>query len=216
MSEQKVRVDNFSTSIDGFGAGPDQTLEEPLGKNGMDLHQWFFPTEAFQQMIGGQAGEKGLENDIAKRGLEPVGACIMGRNMFGPIHGNWPDDTWKGWWGANPPFHCPVFVLTHHARPSVTMEGGTTFHFVTEGIHEALRRAKETANGKDIRVCGGVSTIRQFMKEGLIDELRIAISPVILGTGEHLFGGIDLAKLGYKCEEIRGSGRAVHISIVKG
>ncbi len=215
MSMQKIRVDNFSISIDGFGAGPDQTLNDPLGKNGMDLHQWFFPTDAFQQMVGSQPGEKGVDNDFALRGLEKAGACIMGRNMFGPIRDNWPDDKWKGWWGENPPYHCPVFILTHHARESITMEGGTTFHFVTEGIHAALRRAKEAANVMDIRLCGGVSTIRQYLKEALVDQLHIAIAPVILGTGEHLFDGIDLVKLGYKCVQNTPSDSATHIIIAK-
>lgn len=213
---QKIRVDNFSISIDGFGAGPGQTLDHPLGKNGMDLHQWFFPTDAFQQMIGGQPGEKGIDNDFAVRGLERAGACIMGRNMFGPIRGNWPDDQWKGWWDKNPPYHCPVFVLTNHARESITMEGGTTFHFVTEGIHAALQRAKDAAGGMDIRLCGGVSTVRQYLKEGLIDQMHIAIAPVILGTGEHLFESIDLAGLGYKCIRSTPSSRVMHVIIAKG
>lgn len=212
---QKLRVDNFSISIDGFGAGPDQTLNDPLGKNGMGLHEWFFPTDAFQQMAGGRPGEKGVDNDVALSGLERAGACIMGRNMFGPIRNSWPDDKWKGWWGENPPFHCPVFVLTHHARASIKMEGGTTFHFVTQGIHAALSRAKEAANGMDIRVCGGVSTVRQYLKEALVDELRIAIAPILLGRGEHLFDGIDLVKLGYKCVQTIPSSRAMHIIIAK-
>lgn len=213
---QKTRVDNFSISIDGFGAGPGQSLDNPLGKNGMDLHQWFFPTKAFRQMTGGQPGEEGVDNDIASKGLEKVGACIMGRNMFGPIRGNWPDDKWRGWWGENPPFHCPVFVLTNHARASITMEGGTTFHFVTEGVHAALQRAKEVANGMDIRLCGGVSTIRQYLKEALIDQIHIVITPAVLGTGEHLFESIDMAGLGYKCVQSVPSSRVMHAFIAKG
>ena len=181
----------------------------------MDLHQWFFPTDAFQQMVSGQAGEKGIDNDIALNGLERVGACIMGRNMFGPIRGSWTDDKWKGWWGENPPYHCPVFVLTHHARASITMEGGTTFHFVTEGIHAALSRARDAANGMDIRLCGGVSTIRQYLKEALVDELHVAIAPILLGTGEHLFDGIDLVRLGYQCIQTTPSSKATHITIAK-
>ena len=212
---QKLTVDNFSISIDGFGAGPAQDLDNPIGTNGMDLHQWFFPTNAFQQMVGGRPGEKGIDNDFASRGLEKVGACIMGRNMFGPIRGNWPDDNWRGWWGENPPYHCPVFVLTNHARPSIEMEGGTTFHFETEGIHAALKRAKQAANGMDIRLCGGTSTIRQYLKEGLIDQMHIVIAPAILGTGEHLFDGIDLLKLGYKCVQATPSDKVMHIVIVK-
>jgi dihydrofolate reductase len=212
---QKIRVDNFSISMDGFGAGPGQTLDNPLGNNGMDVHQWFFPTDAFQQMVGGKPGEKGIDNDFASKGLEKAGACIMGRNMFGPIRGNWPDDNWRGWWGENPPFHCPVFVLTNHARASIEMEEGTIFHFETGGIHAALDRAKQVANGMDIRLCGGVSTIRQYLKEGLIDQLHIVITPAILGTGEHLFNGIDLLKLGYRCVRATPSGKVMHIVIVK-
>jgi dihydrofolate reductase len=212
---QKLRVDNFSISMDGFGAGPAQSLDNPLGKNGMDVHQWFFPTEAFQQMVGGKPGEKGIDNDFASKGLEKVGACIMGRNMFSPIRGDWPDDNWRGWWGENPPFHCPVFVLTNHARASIEMEKGTTFHFETEGIHAALHRAKQAANGMDIRLNGGVSTIRQYLKEGLIDQMHIVITPAILGTGEDLFNGIDLLKLGYKNVQATPSGKVMHIVIVK-
>ena len=212
---QKLRVDNFSISIDGFGAGDGQTLDNPLGEHGMELHQWFFPTDTFQQMIGRGPGEKGLDNEFASRGLEQAGACIMGRNMFGPIRGNWPDDNWRGWWGENPPFHCPVFVLTHHARPSIELEGGTTFHFVTEGIHTALDRAKQAANGKDIRLCGGASTIRQYLKEALVDQMHIVITSAILGTGEHLFNGIDLVKLGYKCIQSTPSEKVMHVIIAK-
>jgi dihydrofolate reductase len=212
---QKLRVDNFSISIDGFGAGPGQGLDNPLGKNGMDLHRWFFPTDAFQQMISGQPGEKGIDNDFASRGLEKAGACIMGRNMFGPIRGGWPDDKWRGWWGENPPFHCPVFVLTNHGRESVAMEGGTVFHFVTDGINAALHRAKDAANGMDIRVGGGVNTIRQYLQEALIDEMHIAIAPIILGKGERLFDGIDLPGLGYKCVQTAHSSKAMHTIIAK-
>ena len=212
---QKLRVDNFSISIDGFGAGPGQSLDDPLGKNGMGLHQWFFPTNAFQQMVGGPPGEKGIDNDFASRGLEKAGACIMGRNMFGPIRGNWPDDRWKGWWGQDPPFHCPVFVLTNHKRESVTMEGGTVFHFVTDGINAALHRAREAANGMDIRVGGGVSTIRQYLQKALIDQMHIAIAPIILGKGERLLDGIDLPILGYKCVQTVHSSKVMHIIIEK-
>jgi dihydrofolate reductase len=212
---QKLRVNNFSISIDGFGAGPGQDLENPLGKNGMGLHQWFFPTDAFQQMVGGQPGETGIDNDFASRGLNKVGATIMGRNMFGPVRGNWPDDKWKGWWGENPPFHCPVFILTNHARKPIEMEGGTTFHFVTDGIHAALQQAKEAANEMDIRLGGGVNTIRQYLKEALIDEIHIAITPVILGTGERLLEGIDLVGLGYKCIQHIQSSTVMHVIIAK-
>ena len=186
-----------------------------MGKNGMGLHQWFFPTDAFQQMVGGQPGETGIDNDFASRGLNKVGATIMGRNMFGPVRGNWPDDKWRGWWGENPPFHCPVFVLTNHARKPIEMEGGTTFHFVTDGIHAALQQAKETANEMDIRLGGGVNTIRQYLKEALIDEIHIAITPVILGTGERLLEGIDLVGLGYKCIQHTQSSKVMHVIIAK-
>jgi dihydrofolate reductase len=212
---QKLRVNNFSISVDGFGAGPGQDFENPLGKNGMGLHQWFFPTDAFQQMVGGHPGETGIDNDFALRGLNKVGATIMGRNMFGPVRENWPDDKWRGWWGENPPFHCPVFVLTNHARKPIAMEGGTTFHFVTDGIHAALQQAKEAANEMDIRLGGGVNTVRQYLKEALIDEMHIAITPVILGTGERLFEGIDLVELGYKCIQHTQSDKVMHVIIAK-
>lgn len=213
---QKIRVDNFSVSVDGFAAGQGQSLDHPLGKNGMELHQWFFPTEAFQQMIGGERGETGIDNDFAKRGLERAGACIMGRNMFSPMRGDWADGKWTGWWGENPPFHCPVFILTTHGRASISMEGGTTFHFVTDGIHVALERAKEAANGKDIRISGGASTIRQFLTEGLIDQMHVVVVPIIMGAGEPLFQGIDLAGLGYKCLQSRPSNKVMHVVIARG
>jgi len=216
MNKAILNVNNFSISIDGFGAGPGQDLANPLGINGMSLHQWFFPTDAFQQMTGRGHGTTGIDNDFAVKGLERAGACIMGRNMFGPVRGSWPDDTWRGWWEEDPPFHCPVFVLTNHARASVTMRGGTTFHFVTEGIHAALQQARQAANGMDIRLCGGVSTIRQYLQEGLIDQMHLAITPVILGAGEHLFHGIDMAGLGYKCIQNTPSDKVMHVVIAKG
>jgi dihydrofolate reductase len=194
----KVRVSSFSISLDGYGAGPDQGLENPLGAGGEQLHEWLFPTKTFQKMYGDKPGTTGPDEDFAHRGMDNLGAWIMGRNMFGPVRGEWPDDQWKGWWGANPPYHCDVFVLTHHPRKSFEMEGGTTFHFVTDGIHAALKRAKASAKGKDIRIGGGAATIREYLKAGLIDEMHLAVSPVILGSGEHLLGGIDLAKLGFE------------------
>jgi len=212
---QKLRVANFSISIDGFGAGPKQDINNPLGIGGMDLHQWFFPTDVFQKMHSGKEGEIGKDNDYAARAFRNVGAFIMGRNMFGPIRGNWPDDNWKGWWGKNPPFHCPVYVLTNHSRESISMEGGTTFHFVAEGIEKVLERAKNSAKDKDVKIGGGVSTIRQYMMAKLIDEMHIAISPVILGSGEQLFENIDLIKLGYKCIENTLTKRAMHIILAK-
>ena len=171
---QKLRVANFSISIDGFGAGPNQDINNPLGIGGINLHQWFFPTDVFQKMHDGKQGKTGTDNDYAARGFENVGAWIMGRNMFGPIRGNWPDENWKGWWGKNPPYHCPVYVLTNHARKSINMEGGTIFHFVTDGIETALELAKQSADGKDVLVGGGVSTIQQYLKAKLIDEMHIA------------------------------------------
>jgi dihydrofolate reductase len=207
----KLRVHCFGLSVDGFGAGPNQDLTNPLGVGGEDLHQWFFPTRVFQTMIGKTDGTTGVDNDFAERGFAGVGAWIMGRNMFGPIRGEWPDDQWKGWWGDNPPYHTPAFVLTHHPRASIEMEGGTTFHFVTDGIHAALKRAREAAAGRDVRIGGGVSTIRQYLQAGLIDELHVAIAPIVLGTGESLFAGIDLLKLGYKVTEHVTSPAAVHV-----
>jgi dihydrofolate reductase len=214
---QKLRVDNFTVSLDGFGAGPNQTLNNPLGIGGTDLHHWMFATHFFQQMIGDKSGsgEKGVDNDFVSGAFDNVGAWILGRNMFGPIRGNWPDDKWKGWWGTNPPYHCPVFVLTHHPRESIVMEGGTVFHFITEGIEVALQKAKQAANGRDVRVGGGVSTLHQYLKAGLIDEMHLAIVPVLLGSGEKFFGDIDLLKLGYKCTKHVTTSRVMHVTITK-
>lgn len=212
---QKLRIDNFSISVDGFGAGPNQDINNPLGIGGMELHQWLFSTDTFQQMVNGKPGEKGIDNDFALKSFERVGACIMGRNMFGPLRGQWVDDNWKGWWGPNPPFHCPVYVLTHQERESIIMEGGTIFHFVTEGIEVALQRAKQSANGQDIRVGGGFHTIQQYLKAGLIYQMHIVIVPIILGTGERLFEDIDLVKLGYKCTKNVGTEKAMHLLLTK-
>ncbi|MDP4198092.1 MAG: dihydrofolate reductase family protein [Bacteroidota bacterium] len=211
----KVRVHAFTLSIEGYGAGPHQDLESPLGIGGKTLHGWMVETRTFHEMIGKDGGTTGINDELTKRGFENIGAEILGRNMFGPVRGPWPDNEWKGWWGANPPYHCDVFVLTHHARPSVKMEGGTTFHFVTDGIHAALERAREAANGKDIRIGGGVATIRQYLKAGLIDEMHLAISPVLLGSGEHLLSGIDLPVLGYECTEQVTTSQAMHLIITK-
>ena len=210
-----LRVHCFGVSLDGFGAGPNQTLETPLGVGGESLHEWFFPTRTFRQMTGEGGGTTGIDEEFATRGLQNVGAWILGRNMFTPSRGEWPDDNWKGWWGENPPYHVPAFVLTHHARPSITMEGGTTFHFVTEGIHAALKRAREAAGGKDVRVGGGAATVRQYLREGLIDELHFAIAPILLGSGESLFGGINLLKLGYHCVEHVATPAATHVVLRK-
>lgn len=213
---QKLRVESFSISIDGFGAGPNQSLENPLGVGGTDLHQWFFPTEVFQKnVLGKNEGTTGIDNDFAKRGFNNIGAWILGRNMFAPSRGPWPDENWKGWWGDNPPYHVPVFVLTNHARDPIEMEGGTVFYFVTEGIHAALERAFDSAEGKDVRVGGGVNVIHQYLKEKLIDEMHLVISPVLLGSGENLFSSIDLASLGYKCTEHTSTDKATHLIIKK-
>lgn len=206
----RLRVEGFSISLDGFGAGPDQSLENPLGIGGMDLHKWIFETDTFQQMIGGGPGLKNVDDQFAARGFQNIGAAIMGRNMFGPGRGQW-DEGWTGWWGENPPYHAPVFVLTHHAREPIQMEGGTTFHFITGGIHEALDRAREAAGEKDIRLSGGVSTVRQYLEAGLVDELHLAVSPVLLGSGENLFAGINFVELGYRRIEHVSSELATHV-----
>lgn len=207
----RVRVDCFTISLDCYGAGPNQDLNNPLGIGGTDLHQWLFPTRTFQKtLFGNDGGTTGVDDDFAARGFHNVGAWILGRNMFGPIRGDW-DMSWKGWWGDNPPYHVPTFILTHHARPSIEMEGGTTFHFVTGGIHEALDRAREAAAGKDVRIGGGPETIKQYLREGLIDELHIAISPVLLGSGESLYAGVDLRALGYECAQTIASEKATHV-----
>jgi dihydrofolate reductase len=211
----KLRVQSFGISIDGYGAGPNQDLANPLGVGGPALFQWFFSTRTFQKMHGGHGGTTGIDDDFAARGFANIGAWILGRNMFGPIRGPWPDDTWKGWWGDNPPYHTPVFVLTNHPRPSITMDGGTVFHFVSDGIDAALSRATEAAHGQDIRLGGGVATIQQYLRAGLIDELHLAISPVLLGTGEHLFGDIDLVQLGYRCTEHVATENATHVVLHK-
>ncbi|QNP48764.1 dihydrofolate reductase family protein [Diaphorobacter aerolatus] len=208
----RVRVDAFSISLDGYGAGPHQDLEHPLGLGGTDLHQWLLPTRTLQRaLFGREGGTQGVDDEFAARGFHNVGAWILGRNMFGPIRGNWPDSEWKGWWGDSPPYHVAVFVLTHYPRDSIVMEGGTTFHFVTGGIHEALDRAREAAGARDVRIGGGPNTIRQFLRAGLIDELHVAISPVLLGQGEPLFEGIDLRTLGYECVESVASEKATHV-----
>jgi len=211
----KLRVAGFSISIDGYGAGPDQDLDNPLGIGGMGLHPWLVTTRTFQTMHGDGGGETGVDDDFAARGTANVGAWILGRNMFAPSRGAWPDDAWKGWWGPNPPYHTPVFVLTHHARASIEMDGGTTFHFVTDGIHAALRRATEAAGNKDVRIGGGVATIRQYLAAGLIDEMHLAISPVLLGSGEHLLEGINMVKLGYRCVEHVPTARATHLVLAR-
>ncbi len=219
----RLRVNAFSCSIDGFGAGPAQSLENPMGLGGMGLHQWVLGTRTFRRMVGGpaesligdRAEEVGLDDDFAARSFENLGAWIMGRHMFGPQRGPWPDDGWRGWWGDDPPYHVPVFVLTHHARPPLEMAGGTTFHFVTGGIHEALERARAAAGPKDVRVGGGAATVRQYLAAGLIDELHLAISPVLLGRGEPLLAGLDTVALGYRVAEHVPSEKATHVVLVR-
>ena len=213
--KSKIKVGCFSISLEGYGAGLLQNMENPLGVRGMDLHTWIFTTKAFRKMSGKDDGTEGVDNEFIEKSFENVGAWIMGRNMFGPIRGKWPDDEWKGWWGEEPPYHVPVFVLTHHERKPVKMKGDTVFHFVTDGIGPAIEQAKQAAAGKDIRIGGGVSTIRQCLQAGYIDELHFAVSPVLLGSGEDLFSGIDLLKLGYnKIQRINGEG-ATHYNLAK-
>ena len=212
----RLKVQCFSVSLDGYGAGPHQSLHNPLGERGEELHQWFRGTRTFQRMLGDETkGADGPDEDFAARGFENIGAWILGRNMFGPVRGPWPDDSWKGWWGDEPPYHVPVFVLTHHARAPLEMQGGTTFYFVTDGIEAALERARKAAGGKDVRLGGGVSTIRQYLQAGLVDEMHLAIAPVLLGAGEALLTGIDLPALGFKCTEHVPTALATHVVLSK-
>jgi dihydrofolate reductase len=211
----KVRVSAFSVSLDGYAAGTSQSLENPLGIRGPELFQWFFPTRTFRQMQGLEGGSTGVDDEWARRGMENVGAWILGRNMFGPVRGPWPDDSWKGWWGEEPPYHVPTFVLTHHPRKALEMKGGTTFHFVTDGIHSALERAKEAAKDKDVRIGGGAATIQQYLRAKLIDELHLAFRPILMGSGENLFSGLDLAALGYACTKHVSTEHAMHVLLQK-
>jgi dihydrofolate reductase len=211
----KLRVHAFAISLDGYGAGPGQDLKNPLGVGGLALHDWFFPTRTFRQVHGEEGGATGIDDEFAARGFAGIGAWIIGRNMFGPIRGPWPDSTWKGWWGENPPYHTPVFVLTHHARGPLAMAGGTEFRFVTGGIHEALKQAIDAAGGEDVRLGGGVSTIRQYLQAKLIDEMHLAIAPVLLGSGEHLLAGLNLPERGYECAEHVPTTRATHVVLRK-
>ena len=212
---QKLRVESFTISIDGFGAGPNQSIDNPMGVGGEDLHQWFLPTITFQQNVLGKSdGTTGVDNEIAEKGFKNIGAWILGRNMFSPYRGL-PNIDWKGWWGDNPPYHVPVYVLTNHVRDPVEMKGGTTFYFVTEGIHVALERAFDSAKGKDIRLGGGANVIRQYLNAKLIDEMHIAVSPILLGSGESLFLNTDLLSLGYKCTEHVSTDNATHLIIRK-
>jgi dihydrofolate reductase len=211
----KLRVHGFSVSLDGYGAGPNQVRDDPLGVGGEALHDWLVATRTFRQMQGREGGETGVDEEFAARGFANVGAWIIGRNMFGPVRGHWPDESWRGWWGDNPPYHCDVFVLTNHPRAPLAMDGGTTFHFVTDGIQAALEHATKAANGKDIRLGGGVATIRQYFRAGLIDEMHLAISPILLGAGEHLFAGLDAPGLGYRCTKHVPTPSATHVVLTK-
>ena len=212
----RLRVQSFSISLDGFGAGPRQSLDDPLGVGGMALDEWMLATRTFHRLFGNDGGAGGVDDDFTARGLDNIGAWILGRNMFGPVRGPWPDDSWKGWWGDEPPYHVPVFVLTHHPRDDLVMAGGTTFHFVTDGIAVALERARKAAGGKDVRLGGGAATIRQYLAAGLVDEMHLAIAPVVLGTGEHLFADLDLPALGYRCSEHVPTAAATHVVLTKG
>jgi dihydrofolate reductase len=211
----KVRVNSFSVALDGYAAGPNQSFENPLGIGGPELFQWFFSTRTWRQMHGHEGGATGPDNDWAQRGMENVGAWILGRNMFGPVRGPWPDDSWKGWWGEEPPYHVPTFVLTHHPRHPLVMKGGTTFHFVTDGIRATLHRAKEAAKDKDVRIGGGVATIQQYLRARLIDELHLAFRPILMGSGENLFASIDLTELGYRCMQNVSTELAMHVVVTK-
>lgn len=209
----RVKVAGFSLSLDGFGAGIEQSLQDPLGKRGRDLHGWLTGTRTFKTMIGQNGGTEGIDDGFARRQMEGFGAFILGRNMFGPVRGDWPDDSWTGWWGDDPPYHAPTFILTHHARESIVMKGGTTFHFVTGGIHAALERARDAAGGLDIKIGGGVSTVRQYLQAGLVDDVHFALSPVLLGQGEAMFDGLDFNALGYRVVGSTKTDLAMHVTI---
>jgi dihydrofolate reductase len=211
----ELKVQSFAVSIDGYGAGPNQDLQNPLGVRGPELMDWFFNTRAWREMHGQQGGETGVDNEMAEQGFKGLGAWIIGRNMFGPVRGPWPDESWKGWWGEEPPYHTPVFVMTHHARPPLHMVGGTVFYFVTGGIQEALEKARAAAGGKDVRLGGGAATIRQFLRAGLIDELHLVMRPVLLGAGENLMENIDLRAVGYECTKSVAGERATHLFLRK-
>jgi dihydrofolate reductase len=211
----KVVVRSFGVSLDGYGAGPDQSLDDPLGVRGIELMQWRFPTRTWHQYVKKEGGETGHDDAVDARGFDNLGAWILGRNMFGPVRGPWPDESWRGWWGEEPPYRVPTFVLTHHARAPLEMQGGTTFHFVTGGIHEALERAKQAAAGKDVRIGGGASTVRQYVQAGLLDELHLAVSPVLLGSGEALFAGLDWRACGYEVAQTVQGERATHYFVRK-
>ncbi|MCC6831047.1 MAG: dihydrofolate reductase [Thermoleophilia bacterium] len=211
-----VRVAAFSVSLDGYAAGPGQSLDQPLGAGAMAVHEWMLASRSWRASHGQEGGVTGPDDDLAERAMENLGAWIMGRNMFGPVRGPWPDHSWRGWWGEEPPYHCPVFVLTHHARPPLEMAGGTTFHFVTDGIHAAMERARDAAGDADIRIGGGAETIREYLEAGLIDEMHLAIAPVLLGSGEHLLRGLSLPELGWRVAEHLPTAAATHVVLRRG
>lgn len=210
-----VRAAGFSVSLDGFGAGAEQSLQDPLGRRGPELHGWLTGTKMFKTMVGQSGGSEGLDNDFANRQMTGFGAFILGRNMFGPVRGEWPDDSWTGWWGHNPPFHAPTFILTRHARKPIEMAGGTTFYFVTDGIHAALERARDAAGALDVKIGGGVSTLRQYLQAGIIDHMHFALAPVVLGRGEALFPGLDLPALGYRVKSVTPTELAIHYELAR-
>jgi len=211
----KLKVSSFGISLDGYGAGTDQGLENPLGVHGPELMQWFFPTRVWRKMQGLEGGETGVDNGMAEQSFVDIGAWILGRNMFGPVRGPWPDDSWQGWWGDEPPYHVPVFVLTQYPRAPLKMAGGTEFHFVTGGIHAALEQAKAAAGDRAVRIGGGVATVRQYLRAGLIDELQMAVRPILLGAGENLWNGLDMRALGYECTRHVAGERATHVFLSK-
>ena len=211
----RLRVLSFGVSLDGYGAGPNQSIDNPLGVGGAAMFEWLFATRTFQKVHGSEGGATGVDDDFAARGFSNIGAWIIGRNMFRPIRGKWPDENWKGWWGDNPPYHVPVFVLSHHPRESITMAGGTTFHFVTDGIQTALKRAKESANGQDVRLGGGVATIQQYLRARLIDEVHLAVTPILLGSGEQLFADLNAVALGYRCSEHASTANVTHVVLTR-
>jgi dihydrofolate reductase len=209
----KLVVRSFAVSMDGYSAGHSQDLQNPLGVGGFNLMEWFMATRFWREMQGQEGGETGIDNDVAKTGFENLGAWILGRNMFGPVRGPWPDESWKGWWGEEPPYHVPTFVLTNHARKPLEMKGGTTFHFVTSGIRDALEQAKAAALGRDVRLGGGAATVRQGLEARLIDEMHLAVRPILLGRGENLFAGLDVPGLGYEIAKTVQGERALHVFI---
>jgi len=211
----KLRVLAFGVSLDGFSAGPDQDLQHPLGVRGETIMEWVFPTRFFQAMYGQGGGETGVDNEIAEQSFTGIGAWILGRNMFGPVRGPWPDESWRGWWGEEPSYHKPVFVLTHHPRAPLEMKGGTVFHFVTDGIHSALEQARRAAAGDDVRLGGGPATVRQYLRAGLVDDLHLAVRPVLMGRGEPLWAGLDMDALGYECARSVNGERATHVFLRK-